>query len=97
MEAPLCDIPTKRHELRRLRPTRARYQRREQVLLNTKDYEFTGSVDVQLIEVDGQVGGNNDDRLGTRHVKDNLEVSGGLLSYEAPGTFYTLEYSVFLT
>jgi hypothetical protein len=28
MEAPLCDIPTKRHELRRLRPTPARYQRR---------------------------------------------------------------------
>ena len=68
----------------------------QKVLLNTKDHEFTGSVDVQLVEVDGQVGGNNDDHLGTRHVKDNLEVSGGLLSYEAPSTFYTLEYSVFL-
>ena len=69
----------------------------QKVLLNTKDYEFTGNVDVQLVEVDGQVGGNNDDPLGTRHVKDHLEVNGGLLSYEAPGTFYTLEYSVFLT
>jgi len=72
-------------------------QKDQKVLLNTNDREFTGSVDVQLIEVDGQVGGNDDDHLGTRHVKDNLEVSGGLLSYEAPGTFYTLEYSVFLT
>jgi hypothetical protein len=68
----------------------------QKVLLNTKDHEFTDNVDVQLVEVDGQVGGNNDDRLGTRHVKDNLEVIGGLVSYEAPGTFYTLEYSVFL-
>ena len=68
----------------------------QKVLLNSKDYEFTGTVDVQLVEVDGQVGGNNDDRLGTRHIKDNLEVRDGLVSYEAPGTYYTLEYSVFL-
>ena len=72
-------------------------QKGQKVLLNTNDHEFTGTVDVQLVEVDGKVGGNDDDPLGTRHVKDNLEVSGGLLSYEAPGTFYTLEYSVFLT
>ena len=69
----------------------------QKVLLQTKDYEFTGTVDVQLVEVDGQVGGKNDDPIGIRRVKDNLEVSGGLLSYEAPSTFYTLEYSVFLT
>ena len=69
----------------------------QQFLLQSKDYEFSGQVDVELIEVDGQPGGHNDDHLGVRHIKDNLEVRDGLVSYEAPGTYYTLEYSVFLT
>src|ERR1700750_2455687 len=69
----------------------------QQVLLQSKDYEFSGEAKVQLVEVDGQVGGNNDDDLGTRHIKDDLEVINGLVSYQRPSTYYTLEYSVFLT
>jgi hypothetical protein len=65
--------------------------------LGGPERKFTGTIDVQLIEVDGQEGGNNDDPLGTRHVSDDLEVDRQLLSYERPGTYYTLEYSVRLT
>lgn len=69
---------------------------KDEKVLRNATYNFTGSATIELIEVDGSVGGSNDESLGTVTVRA-AQAGPSILTGEfnrLPGAAYTINYKV---